>query len=846
MPGVSFNPTTVMRTIFPATRSGSVREAEDDEEQDYMDRTRYSQLGEPRLNREDVLGWFLSCNEQDALWVLDHLGGVTPHVLHKAVARHPVRLSFNSLAKFSKLPRSLSLKIGDGDVELSPREGRENTDSDAVLQFSAPIYFVTEEDTQAQLEVIRIGNSDQKVHVRWATQDASGKAGVRYEATSGVLDFEPGERIKPVQVPLIGSDAWESVTEFHVALDSEGLRGASLGPYLSQARVKVIDNDMFPTNLYAREIKMGEVEEVPALGLLWEYFKMNLMNRTVRRGTIKRMAGDVMHSLYFLMNLMINVYLVDHILRSDANLFFFQQREQELLLVLVAEMVPLAALHYFDYSKRAFGVSGTSRNTVQAALLAKFLNYDESTRGSMRPSDLIMGMARDSAILVQDGYMRLFELAIALGHILMILVFQLISPVVFGKKYAWAALALSGLFPVVMLLTLVCRVRTTVGFLDDRNHQQGLLIDHVVFSILNYGLIADYHHRPYFTSKQEDYIHSYNKTYREANQVLQNNKYIVKYLTTLIVCAYTFVGGCAMLHGSQSLGMVLVSIRTLNECGKAWNEIYDIGLHMYAVLPSLQRLVVLMNQPTDLERRRAVHDAMRCETNVLMHQVAVDDMPIKVGMLSIPQGNLVCFVGPHGHGKSRLLSLIGQHTIAEPQQGDPHVFVPSHLRVLHISREAMFFHGTLYDNLTFGVKPGHHGDADHERVIHICRQLNLSERVIEFIRMSESTNYTTACSWSRVMSHSNASLLNLARALTANPDVLILHQPMAGYDDETKKVVVRVLRDFVTKRGVGKPEAERHLRRPTTCILTTYEVVGISSADMVVHVTDGIGRATTP
>mgnify|MGYP006450512099 CR=1 FL=1 len=45
-------------------------------------------------------------------------------------------------------------------------------------------------------------------------------------------------------------------------------------------------------------------------------------------------------------------------------------------------------------------------------------------------------------------------------------------------------------------------------------------------------------------------------------------------------------------------------------------------------------------------------------------------------------------------------------SIGQVWQDETCIFTPSHLRVLHISTEPMFFYGTLRTNLTLGVNPG--------------------------------------------------------------------------------------------------------------------------------------------
>ena len=76
-----------------------------------------------------------------------------------------------------------------------------------------------------------------------------------------------------------------------------------------------------------------------------------------------------------------------------------------------------------------------------------------------------------------------------------------------------------------------------------------------------------------------------------------------------------------------------------------------------------------------------------------------ETLPVLMNMSAeIPQGAVVCVCGPQGHGKSTFLQLMGQVLI--PDTGE--VFVPPHLRVLHVSSEVYFIAEDIKVNLFFG------------------------------------------------------------------------------------------------------------------------------------------------
>ena len=59
-------------------------------------------------------------------------------------------------------------------------------------------------------------------------------------------------------------------------------------------------------------------------------------------------------------------------------------------------------------------------------------------------------------------------------------------------------------------------------------------------------------------------------------------------------------------------------------------------------------------------------------------------------------------------------------------------------------------------------------------------------------------------------------LLNLARALVANPEILVIHKPTLGFDDDLADNTIQVLREYVDKWvnlfGTTAGEAARIIR----------------------------------
>jgi ABC-type nitrate/sulfonate/bicarbonate transport system ATPase subunit len=214
------------------------------------------------------------------------------------------------------------------------------------------------------------------------------------------------------------------------------------------------------------------------------------------------------------------------------------------------------------------------------------------------------------------------------------------------------------------------------------------------------------------------------------------------------------------------------------------------------------------------------------------------------GNFKCEQGELVTCIGPHCGGKSLLLRILGGvflpelSSLNEVRGGQARLLIPPHLRVLHVSQSPLFMLGSIEDNLASGCREGSKLAAK-DRIVTILTQLGVSTKLLDHKEVD--------VHWNEVLSESQKRLLSIARALIANPDVLIMQQPLRYLEEATCTRVMRVLKEFVDDRGVALKSRERPLRRPKTCIMTTGDVMSMCYADRVFLISQETGiRLLTP
>jgi len=183
-------------------------------------------------------------------------------------------------------------------------------------------------------------------------------------------------------------------------------------------------------------------------------------------------------------------------------------------------------------------------------------------------------------------------------------------------------------------------------------------------------------------------------------------------------------------------------------------------------------------------------------------------------------GSLTAFTGPSGCGKSTVLKILGG--LYEPWFGDvlydgmPAGEIPSevlHAGISSVSRHGTLFSGTIRDNLTMW------NPAIMEKDLVSAAK----DACIHDVIMSRENGYDTVVSGEHPpFSGGQLQRLEIARALSVNPSVLILDEATGALDFATEKKILGNIR-----------------RRGCTCIMATQRKSVISECSQVFFMQEG-------
>ncbi len=168
--------------------------------------------------------------------------------------------------------------------------------------------------------------------------------------------------------------------------------------------------------------------------------------------------------------------------------------------------------------------------------------------------------------------------------------------------------------------------------------------------------------------------------------------------------------------------------------------------------------------------------------------------------LELAPGQVLAVLGPNGAGKSTLLHVlagtvrpdrgrvrVGDRTVADAEAG---LHIATHdRRVGLLMQEPLLFpHLSVLDNVAFGPRSGKRLSRKGSREI--------ARRWLAEVDAAELADRSPA-----QLSGGQAQRVALARALAADPDVLLLDEPMTGLDVAVATAMRALLRRVLTRDG---------------------------------------------
>jgi ATP-binding cassette subfamily B protein/subfamily B ATP-binding cassette protein MsbA len=326
----------------------------------------------------------------------------------------------------------------------------------------------------------------------------------------------------------------------------------------------------------------------------------------------------------------------------------------------------------------------------------------------------------------------------------------------------------------------------------------------------------------------QGYINRYQlETSLDAARVASVFTPIVDVLGAIATALVVYIGGTAVLGESITPGVLIAFVLYID---RLFDPIRDLSRRfdtLQSTMAGGERILELLNTPIEV---RDAEDAQEME--VVRGEVRFEDVQFHYSddptlvldgiNLHVDEGQTVAFVGETGAGKTTMVKLLTR--FHDPTSGcvrvdgiDLRSVTQQSLRrqMGMVLQDPFLFTGTVKENILFGRL-----DAGDEEVIAAAQAVGAHDFI-----MALKNGYETAVEeGGATLSVGQRQLISFARALLADPRILILDEATSSVDTQTEQIIQRALGTLLNGR---------------TSFVIAHRLSTITSADKIVVIHDG-------
>ena len=273
-------------------------------------------------------------------------------------------------------------------------------------------------------------------------------------------------------------------------------------------------------------------------------------------------------------------------------------------------------------------------------------------------------------------------------------------------------------------------------------------------------------------------------------------------LSNANVAVVAGLGGWLTVLGRASVGTIAAFVSYSRQFAEPLRMLGDLYNQVQAALAGAERIFATMDTPGEPEDPPTAVELPTLEGHVQFRHVNFSYVPgvpvLKDVTLEAQPGQMIALVGPTGAGKTTIASLLARFYEVE----DGAIFLdgidirkvkrPNLRRQIGIVLQQTFlFADTVMENIRYGRL-----EATDEEVIEAAKLANADQ----FIRRLPQGYHTVLTERGANLSEGQRQLLAIARAILANPRILILDEATSSVDTRTEMAIQEGLRQLMKGR----------------------------------------------
>ena len=491
--------------------------------------------------------------------------------------------------------------------------------------------------------------------------------------------------------------------------------------------------------------------------------------------------------------------------------------EQALLFVSLGILAAYLGTFVFQAGQRYFmawvgqRVLATLRTELVAKLQLLPLSYHTERIAGVIVSRVIGDVAVINELLSQGLIQLVSDLILLIGIVTVMLVLN-----------AQLALLTFAVLPLMVLASIVFSKRARIRFRQTRRLVASM-VGNFAESLTGMRVVQAF--------SQEDkmlrHFSADNEASRTANVHSMRLAFtflpIVEILSVLATTLVLWYSAWAVITGTLSgitVGVIAAFMAYVTRFFQPIQELSQLFTTIQAAIAGGERIVEILDTPEGIEDPPDGREMPPIRGRIELQNVSFfydAKLPVLRDInLTIQPGDTVALVGPTGAGKTSIANLIPR--FYEATQGrvlidgiDVRAVTQHSLRkqMGMVTQDPHLFTGTVADNVRFGQP-----DAAREEIIQVCREANAHE----FISDLPNGYDTEVEEGGANLSVGQRQLICIARAMLADPRILIMDEATSSVDTMTEAMIQKALDRLLSQR---------------TAIVIAHRLSTIRNADMI-------------
>ncbi|MGC6769439.1 ABC transporter ATP-binding protein [Enterococcus sp. LJL51] len=301
---------------------------------------------------------------------------------------------------------------------------------------------------------------------------------------------------------------------------------------------------------------------------------------------------------------------------------------------------------------------------------------------------------------------------------------------------------------------------------------------------------------------------------------------LIRFINQIGFVISAVVGGFLVISGQLSIGLIQAYLQYINQVSEPITQASYIINTLQSALAAMERIFEILDAAEEVETTQPLPVPATLKGEVAFHKVAFgytseNQLMTDVNFTVKPK-QTVAIVGPTGAGKTTMINLLmrfyplsgGQITVDEM---DTSQFAAADIRRKFgmVLQDTWLFQGSIAENIAYGKQ-----EATMPEIITAAKAAQCDH----FIRTLPDGYKTIISSEGSEISQGQQQLLTIARAILANPDILILDEATSSVDTRTEKLI---------------QQAMDHLTENRTSFVIAHRLSTIKNADLILVMKDG-------